>query len=101
MYELYLYLNFLTFIKKVTLPTQMQENFGSYQIVFEKNIGSFWLEPKAYFGSARLEPKKLTKYTGLARLELGFFWLVPPLLPPSLYPMIACMGRAKRANTGL
>ena len=79
MYELYLYLNFLTFIKKVILPAQMQENFGSYQLVFEKNIGSFWLEPKAYFGSARLEPKKLTKYTGSARLELGFFWLVPPL----------------------
>ena len=58
----------------------MQENFGSYQIVFEKNIGSFWLEPKAYFGSARLEPKKLTKYSGSARLELGFFWLVPPLV---------------------
>ena len=60
----------------------MQENFGSYQLVFEKNIGSFWLEPKAYFGSARLEPKKLTKYTGPARLELGFFRLVPPLVNP-------------------
>ena len=41
------------------LPTQMPENFGSYQLVFEKNIGSFWLEPKAYFGSARA--KKIDK----------------------------------------
>ena len=70
MYELYLYLNFLTFIKKVTRPAQMQENLGSNQLVFEKKIGSFWLEPKAYFGSARLEPKNLTKYTGSARAEI-------------------------------
>ena len=71
MYELYLYLNFLTFIKKVLLPTQMQENFGSYQLVFEKNIGSFWLEPKAYFGSARA--KRIDKVYWLGSARAGIF----------------------------
>ena len=67
MYELYLYLNFLTFIKKVILPTQMQKTFGSYQLVFEKKILALLARAESllWLGSARA--KKLTKYTGSAR----------------------------------
>ena len=73
MYELYLYLNFLTFIKKLILPTQMQENFDSYQLFFEKK---YWLVlaragSLIWLGSARA--KKIDKVYWLGSARAGIF----------------------------